>query len=40
METETVETDVGVVEEEMIDAEDFIGDTNKDSREEHWTIVE
>ena len=35
METETVETDVGTVEEEMIDAEDFIGDTNKDSSEEH-----
>ena len=40
MEAETLETDIGTVEEEMNDAEDSIHDTKGGLSEEHRTIVE
>ena len=39
MAAETVETDVGAVEEEINDAEDSIGDIEEDLSEEHEAIV-
>ena len=40
VDSETVETDVGAVEEETKDAEDSIVDTEGDLSEEQWAIIE
>ena len=39
MDAETVETDVGTIEEEIDYAEDGIGDAEGDLIEEHWAVV-